>query len=36
VAIVASAYMVSRGLGKAGSRESYRADRGDLPDDDGC
>ena len=31
VAIVASAYIVSRGLAKAGSREPYWADRGDLP-----
>jgi hypothetical protein len=31
VAIVASAYMVSRGLAKAGSREPYWADRDDLP-----
>lgn len=31
VAIVGSAYMVSRGLAKAGSREPYWADRGDLP-----
>jgi hypothetical protein len=31
VAIVASAYMVSRGLAKSGSRESYWADRDDLP-----
>jgi hypothetical protein len=34
VAIVASAYMVSRGLAKAGSREPYWADRSDLPDGD--
>jgi hypothetical protein len=32
VAIVASAYFISRGLAKAGSREPYWADRGDLPD----
>ena len=31
VAIVASAYIVSRGLAKAGSHEPYWADRGDLP-----
>jgi hypothetical protein len=31
VSIVASAYIVSRGLAKAGSREPYWADRGDLP-----
>jgi len=31
VAIVAVGYMVSRGLAKAGSREPYWADRGDLP-----
>jgi hypothetical protein len=31
VAIVGSAYFVSRGLAKAGSREPYWADRGDLP-----
>jgi hypothetical protein len=31
VAIVASAYIVSRGLAKAGSNEPYWADRGDLP-----
>ncbi|HEY8192824.1 MAG TPA: hypothetical protein VIF36_02765 [Gaiellaceae bacterium] len=31
VAIVGAAYMVSRGLAKAGSREPYWADRGDLP-----
>jgi hypothetical protein len=31
VAIVGSAYMVSRGLAKAGSREPYWADRDDLP-----
>jgi hypothetical protein len=31
VAIVASAYMISRGLAKAGSREPYWADRDDLP-----
>ena len=31
VAIVASAYIVSRGLAKAGSREPYWADAGDLP-----
>ena len=31
VAIVASAYVVSRGLAKAGSREPYWAEPGDLP-----
>jgi hypothetical protein len=31
VAIVASAYMVARGLAKSGSREPYWADREDLP-----
>ena len=31
VAIVASAYIVSRGLAKAGSPEPYWADRDDLP-----
>jgi hypothetical protein len=31
VAIVASAYIVSRGLAKAGSSEPYWADAGDLP-----
>ena len=31
VAIVASAYIVSRGLAKAGSHEPYWADRGDFP-----
>ena len=31
VAIVASAYIVSRGLAKAGSSEPYWADSGDLP-----
>src|SRR5512132_885151 len=31
VAIVASAYIVSRGLAKAGSSEPYWADRDDLP-----
>ncbi len=31
VAIVASAYIVSRGLAKAGSREPYWADPGDPP-----
>jgi hypothetical protein len=31
VAIVASAYIVSRGLAKAGSREPYWAEAGDLP-----
>ena len=34
VAIVASAYIVSRGLAKAGSREPYWADRDDRPRDD--
>jgi hypothetical protein len=32
IAIVSSAYFISRGLAKAGSREPYWADRGDLPD----
>jgi len=31
VAIVASAYIVSRGLAKAGSSEPYWSDSGDLP-----
>ena len=31
VSIVAAAYIVSRGLAKAGSSEPYWADRGDLP-----
>ena len=31
IAIVAAAYMVSRGLAKAGSREPYWADQDDLP-----
>ena len=31
VAIVVSAYMISRGLAKAGSREPYWADQDDLP-----
>ncbi|MGZ8795348.1 MAG: hypothetical protein ACXW0F_12010 [Gaiellaceae bacterium] len=31
VAIVGAAYMVSRGLAKAGSREPYWADSDDLP-----
>jgi len=31
VAIVAAAYIVSRGLAKAGSREPYWAEPGDLP-----
>ena len=31
VTIAAAAYMVSRGLAKAGSREPYWADRDDLP-----
>jgi hypothetical protein len=35
VAIVASAYIVSRGLAKAGSSEPYWADRDDLPGGDG-
>jgi hypothetical protein len=34
VAIVASAYIVSRGLAKAGSNEPYWADRDDLPGGD--
>ncbi|HET7128549.1 MAG TPA: hypothetical protein VFJ93_05695, partial [Gaiellaceae bacterium] len=32
VAIVAVGYMVSRGLAKSGSRDSYWADRSDLPE----
>jgi hypothetical protein len=32
IAIVGAAYMVSRGLAKAGSRDPYRADRDDLTD----
>jgi hypothetical protein len=36
VAIVAVGYMVSRGLAKSGSRDSYWADGSDLPEiDDG-
>jgi hypothetical protein len=31
VAVVGVGYMVSRGLAKAGSREPYWADEGDLP-----
>jgi hypothetical protein len=31
VAVVAAAYIVSRGLAKAGSREPYWAEPGDLP-----
>lgn len=31
VAIVGSAYMISRGLAKAGSRDPYWADRSDVP-----
>jgi hypothetical protein len=31
IAIVGVGYMVSRGLAKAGSREPYWADEGDLP-----
>jgi len=31
VAIVGSAYMISRGLAKAGSRDPYWADRDDIP-----
>jgi hypothetical protein len=31
IAIVGSAYMVSRGLAKAGSRDPYWADPDDLP-----
>ncbi|MBA3843698.1 MAG: hypothetical protein H0X39_13990 [Actinobacteria bacterium] len=31
VAIIGSAYMVSRGLAKAGSRDPYWADQDDLP-----
>jgi hypothetical protein len=34
VAIVAVGYMVSRGLAKSGSRDSYWADRSDLPETD--
>ena len=34
VAITASAYMVSRGLAKAGSRDPYWADRDDRPGND--
>ena len=34
VAVVASAYIVSRGLAKAGSHEPYWADRDDRPDRD--
>jgi hypothetical protein len=34
VSIVAAAYIVSRGFAKAGSREPYWADRGDLPGGD--
>jgi hypothetical protein len=34
VAIVGSAYMVSRGLAKAGSRDPYWADGDDLPGND--
>jgi hypothetical protein len=33
VAIVASAYMISRGLAKSGSREPYWADGDDRPGD---
>ena len=35
VGIVASAYIVSRGLAKAGSPEPYWADQDDLPGEDG-
>ena len=31
VSIVGAAYMVSRGLAKAGSRDPYWADRDDVP-----
>jgi hypothetical protein len=34
VSIVAVGYMVSRGLAKSGSRDSYWADRSDLPETD--
>jgi hypothetical protein len=34
LAIVAVGYMVSRGLAKSGSRDSYRADSSDLPETD--
>ena len=34
VTIAASAYMVSRGLAKAGSRDPYWADRNDRPGND--
>jgi hypothetical protein len=34
VAIVGVGYMISRGLAKAGSREPYWADEGDLPGGD--
>ena len=34
VAIVGVGYMVSRGMAKAGSREPYWADEGDLPGGD--
>lgn len=34
VSIVGAAYMVSRGLAKAGSRDPYWADRSDLPGGD--
>ena len=34
IAIVGVGYMVSRGLAKAGSREPYWADEGDLPGGD--
>jgi len=34
VAIVAVGYMASRGLAKAGSRDPYWSDGGDLPDGD--
>jgi hypothetical protein len=34
IAIVAVGYMVSRGLAKAGSRDPYWADSGDLPGGD--
>jgi hypothetical protein len=35
VSIIGAAYMVSRGLAKAGSRDPYWADPNDLPGRDG-
>jgi hypothetical protein len=35
VSIIGAAYMVSRGLAKAGSRDPYWADENDLPGRDG-